>query len=357
MSVRICFATESLAAKDSGIGRVARLCARVIAEKVQQGECSMRLLALNDSESLPDWGEPTIPARGSRLRFVWEANQALLSCTHFLYDFLGMARAHNKLPWPRRPFMVWIHGIEVWPGSDPNRLIVAKQAQRLVVNTHYSRQRAADYNPIYADARVCWLATETDDPLPPRSIPPKQPTVLILGRMDTQSYKGHPELIACWPKIVDKIPDARLVIAGGGPGRDVYQALAASSPVSHRIEFRGFVPEDNMSSLWQETSVLAMPSRGEGFGLVYIEAMRQGIPVIASIHDAAQEVNVHSETGFNVDLDQPDELPHRILQLLEQESLALKLGQQGQQRWSDHFTYRAFQQRFAPILDEFLRTF
>ena len=145
-----------------------------------------------------------------------------------------------------------------------------------------------------------------------------------------------------------------MVFVGGGPGRSVIEAKAAQSPAHSRIEFRGFVPEEELDSVWAETTVFAMPSRGEGFGLVYIEAMRHGIPVVASVHDAAPEVNLDGVTGFNVNLDKPDELPERLIFLLQNPARAAEMGRQAQERWRRHFRYSCFRERFVPILREFL---
>jgi phosphatidylinositol alpha-1,6-mannosyltransferase len=95
-------------------------------------------------------------------------------------------------------------------------------------------------------------------------------------------------------------------------------------------------------------------ARGEGFGLVYIEAMRHALPVIASIHDAAPEVVQDGRTGYTVNLDQPDELPERIVYLLKNPDKAKQLGMNGQRRWAEHFCYSAFRGRLQPILREFL---
>ena len=134
----------------------------------------------------------------------------------------------------------------------------------------------------------------------------------------------------------------------------MYRKLAADSPASARIEFLGFVPEEAMDELWSKTTVFAMPSRGEGFGLVYIEAMRFGIPVVASTHDAGREVNIDGRTGYNVDMDSPSELPERLIHLLANPDLAAALGQAGARRWYDEFRFSAFQERFIPFLNEFL---
>ncbi len=116
----------------------------------------------------------------------------------------------------------------------------------------------------------------------------------------------------------------------------------------------GFVQDDQMNEIWKKTKILAMPSRGEGFGLVYIEAMRHGRPVIASIHDAAQEININGETGFNVDLDVPGQLADRIVYLLTHQKEAIQMGENGRQRWKEHFRFSAFRDRFVPILNEFI---
>jgi len=283
--------------------------------------------------------------------------RAALNHSHFIYDFVGMARAHCRFPFLRRPFLTWIHGIEAWEDTRPDRVAWARRADVLVSNSAYTRDRAERVHGGFAGAKVCWLATETDELPPSRPGASGPPTVLMMGRFDPGGgYKGHRELVECWPKVVSAVPDARLVFVGRGPGVSVIRQLAAQSTVSSHIEFRGFVPEEGLESVWSEASVFAMPSRGEGFGLVYIEAMRHGVPVVASVHDAAPEVNLDGVTGFNVNLDKPDELPERLIFLLKSPDRAAKLGNNGRERWRKHFRYSCFRDRFLPILREFLET-
>ena len=82
---------------------------------------------------------------------------------------------------------------------------------------------------------------------------------------------------------------------------DLLRAQADASAAASNIEFTGFLPQGQIDALWSRAHVFAMPSRQEGFGLVYIEAMRRGLPVIASTQDAGQEINLHGVTGFNAD--------------------------------------------------------
>jgi phosphatidylinositol alpha-1,6-mannosyltransferase len=351
---RVLLAAQSLVAGNGGICRVARLMANVLTDLWGSDRLAADGLTLGDDGPPPDVALPVRAVRDSRPRFVLACHRAARTHTHYLYDFLGMARAHPRLPGFRRPALCYVHGIEVWEGTPANRIAAARRMTRLVANSTYTRDRADRTHGGFARAPVCWLATETDEPAAVRTRRSGPPTVLIVARTDELAYKGHRELIDSWPRVVGAVPDARLVVVGTGPGLESLRARAAATPVADRIEFRGFVPEDRMPAIWAECTLFAMPSRGEGFGLVYIEAMRHGLPVVASIHDAAPEVNLDGVTGYNVNLDRPDELGDRIVHVLQDEGLAARLGEAGRRRWAEHFRFSAFRDRFRPILTDFL---
>jgi phosphatidylinositol alpha-1,6-mannosyltransferase len=331
--------------------------ARVLAERATIGRgIEADLLVVSDSELPVDLSLPAWTARGSRLEFAIRAHSAALRSSHFIYDFLGTSRAHCRLPPVRRPFLVWIHGVEVWEKARSYYIQAADRADMVVANSEHTRARAQECHGRFRRARVCWLATESDH-LPPWSGAHGNgpPTVLIVARIDADGgYKGHRELISAWPTVTDAVQGARLRIVGGGPGLELLKRDAARSSAAASIEVCGFVPEQAMVDVWKTATVLAMPSRGEGFGLTYIEAMRHGIPVVASVHDAGREVSVDGATGFNVNLDRPGQLEECLIELLRDRDLASRLGKHGQSRWSQHFRYSCFRDRFSELLDEFL---
>jgi phosphatidylinositol alpha-1,6-mannosyltransferase len=344
-------ASQTFLGPRGGISRVCDLTARVAIET----GFPLALLSVENEGGAYQHSESWKGCGGSRSKFVAACALAALRGNHIWYDQLGTARAHALTSKISRPCAVWIHGIEVWEQLRRDRLRAAHRAGFMVANTHYTRDRAIRHDKVFESAEVCWLATSQDEPpeIPANLAGP--PVVFILGRLDEAAYKGHRELIEAWPEVVKGVPEARLVIAGSGPLIERYRSMAASSKTAKYIDIIGFVTESMLADLWKRTVVFAMPSRGEGFGLAYIEAMRYGIPVIASVHDAGAEVSIHNETGLNVDLSRPGDLADSIVELLRDRDLATRLGSAGQLRWRKYFCYSAFRTRFSELLGRFVK--
>ncbi len=351
------FGAYSLRAGHGGIARVARLMARVLDESLRGQPRPVRGLTLGDcGEVAPDLNLPVTATCGSRLRFIAGALWAGLSCRHFLFDGCHLAQVYQLPPLRGKPMLTFLHGIEVWEEAPARYIRSARRATFLVANSEFTRDKADRLHGGLARARVCWLATESDEPPPPAAqLGGRPPEVLIVSRLG-ERYKGHEELILCWPRVAAAVPGATLRIVGTGPDGEKLRKLAAQSSVAGQIVFSGFVADAELDRVYAGTRVFAMPSRGEGFGLVYIEAMRHGLPVVASDADAAPEVVNHGETGYTINLKKPNELSETLIHLLRNPDEAARLGEAGRRRWADHFRFSAFRARFLPMLQEFLST-
>lgn len=346
---RILLAAACLSAGAGGISRVARLTARVLVDE----NLPHTTLSLFDREPVASGAGRALTARSSRPIFAAHCFAESWSHSHAIYDQAGIARARSFARPGQYPFAVWMHGLEVWQNLSAPRLSALRAARLRLVNSQFTLDRFHHLHGETLETRICWLATESDEAAPRDPYVPTN--VLILSRIDPgEGYKGHAELIAAWPKVVAAAPGARLLIAGGGSGVAALRDLVGASPAAASIDMLGHVPEAELDALWARTRVFAMPSRGEGFGLVYIEAMRHAIPVLASVHDAGAEVNIDGETGFNIDLDREGDLAEKLIALLRDPDLSARLGGAGQARWRTHFTYSAFRRRFAPLLKDFV---
>jgi phosphatidylinositol alpha-1,6-mannosyltransferase len=350
---RIAIGAATLAAGQGGIANVARMSAAAL---IAAGHQVSLISYLDEAPAEISGARSSLAARGGKFRFAALCQLAGLRRWKLLYDSAGIARAHLRIAGLDRPYAVWMHGIESWERLRPDAARALRQAALVLVNSQYTLERFRSLHGDLPAARVCWLATEDDEPAAqgqPRTGPP---TAMILGRVDAdENYKGHAELVAAWPHVVKRVGQARLMIAGGGSGLAALKELVGRSPAASAIDVLGFVPSPEMPDLWRRATVLAMPSRGEGFGIAYVEAMRHGLPVVASRHDAGCEVNVDGETGFNVGLDREGDLARAMVALLADEGLAHRMGEAGRRRWREHFSFSRFKERFLTLFAEFLR--
>jgi phosphatidylinositol alpha-1,6-mannosyltransferase len=330
-----------------GSGGIAR-CARLTMLAL---ESSARVsgLAVEDREAAMIGASRSRAFRGNRSAFVAANLVGALKSDWVIYDFAGTARAHGPLALAGRPYALWAHGWEVWPGNlraDYAKAI--RGAKAVFVNSAHTGARLAESMPDLASIHECQLGTEQDveTRCAPRPARGAEPMVLFLGRNDAMFAKGQDVLIAAWPAVVAEVPDAVLCFVGGGERLDQLRALAAASPAAASIRVCGALSEAEVESLHRRARLFAMLSKVEGFGLVFAEAMRHGVPVLTSDADASTEISRDGETGFAVSRDDLAAVAGRIVSVLKDERLYERLSRAAFERWSRRFCFSAFQMRF-----------
>ena len=334
-------ASPPLGARGGGIGQVSAMLWAVLRQ------------AWPDSAELVtmDLGERALGRLAAKLRFgaAIGARQASGAAHWVLFSHLGLARAQRAIP-PRfrGPYGVFLHGIESWATLDPADVAILNGAALRIANSAYTAARVREANPGIGEIEVCPLAlaeASVNGGGPTRAAS-RPPTALIVGRMAAaERYKGHDELIDAWPRVVAAVPDARLVIVGDGDDRARLQQKATRGRASAAIQFTGFLDADALEQMYATATVFAMPSRGEGFGLVYLEAMAHAMPCIGSVHDAAREVVVHGETGLLVDPADTASLTSALILLLRDPMLAARYGRAGHARVTAQFGFARFERQ------------
>jgi phosphatidylinositol alpha-1,6-mannosyltransferase len=166
----------------------------------------------------------------------------------------------------------------------------------------------------------------------------------------TERYKGHDQLILAWPRVLAEVPDAALVMVGRGDDVERLRTKAAALGLGRAVHFPGFLPDAAVRAVMRNAALFAMPSRGEGFGLVYLQAMRAGLPCIGSRDDAASDVIVDGESGILVPRQDPEAIAGALARLLTDESMRRRMGDAGRRRFESVFTYPRFRTRMAGIL-------
>jgi phosphatidyl-myo-inositol dimannoside synthase len=161
-----------------------------------------------------------------------------------------------------------------------------------------------------------------------------RPVVVCVSRLVPR--KGQDMLIRALPEVRRRVPDAALLIVGGGPDADRLRRLAASAGVDDRVVFTGEVPWAEVPAHFAAGDVFAMPCRTrkagldvEGLGMVYLEASATGLPVVAGDSGGAPDAVREGETGFVVPGRDVAAIADRVATLLADRDLARRMGRAG----------------------------
>jgi len=196
------------------------------------------------------------------------------------------------------PIWLQLHGIEAW--SKPSEIVrwSVEKATLITCVSRYTRRKFLGWAHV-PPQQVLVLPNTVGEQFTPvgpeKSVAGRyglsgRKIMLSVSRLSKrEGYKGHDRVIRCMPKLLEEYDDLLYVIAGEGDLESELRALAGTLGVDHAVSFLGPVEHADLPSLYREADVFAMPSTGEGFGIVFLEALACGTPVIAGAHDGARD--------------------------------------------------------------------
>ena len=300
---------------------------------------------------------------GSKASWFLRVGLAALSRSHFDLILCGhihllpAAFAVQRLN--RAPLALVIHGIEAWHRTG--RRLTDRLASRIdlliavsqVTRSRFTAWTGADVPSVLLPNTVdlaYFTPGEPDPALVERWGLRGRRVLLTLARLEARErYKGIDEVIEIMPSLVAEFPDLTYVIAGEGSDRPRLEAKAREAGLAGSIVFTGYVPEAEKRDLYRASHVFAMPGHGEGFGIVYLEAMACGIPVIASIMDGSREAVRDGLLGRTVNPSDAAELRAAIRAALQEPKGVVPAG-------LDHFDLQHFRRRVHAIVDQARQT-
>jgi phosphatidyl-myo-inositol dimannoside synthase len=294
---------------------------------------------------MPAGGGPARVEPYERLRYVLAA---LSSARRWRHPRLVVIACHSHLApvamaaaWVAdRPFAVWCHGKESW-GRLPFLVGVAlRRANVVFAPTAFSAaqvEAAAHLPPGSVRVVPHGLDVAISKRRPARR---RQPSVLSVARLDPDdAYKGVDSLLCAWPQVIARVPKALLTIVGEGADRPRLQKIAQTLALDGTVRFVGRVSDTDLTRAYAEADVFALVGRysggrspkGEGFGLVFIEAGAAGVPVVAGRGAGTEEAVRDGETGLLVEPDDPRAVAAAIVKLLGDRRLARRMGARGRE--------------------------
>lgn len=355
---------------EGGISRILRLYLRALAD-IAGGGREVGYVALNDGSAISARAGEVVPGgpacavgcgRG-KLRFageVWRhgAGAGLIVCGHL--HLLPVVWLLSRVR-PSLRYVLVAHGIEVWrPYSWLERLSL-RRATRIFCISEYTRRQMLRFEPGLDPARLV-IVPNTVDPgfadqgpvhpsLSSQSAEARSsrredgPVILTVARLTkADTYKGVDTVIEAMPRVLRALPRARLRIVGEGDDLPRLREIAATLKLGSAVTFTGLISDEALRAEYRGCDLFALPSRKEGFGLVYLEAMSSGKPCIAARAGGSPEVVDH-EVGALVDYGNTDQIADAVAGLWRRPPEVGKLRER-----AAHFSFANFQDRLRTAL-------
>ena len=176
----------------------------------------------------------------------------------------------------------------------------------------------------------------------------EKPLVGYFGRV--KKYKSIDHVLQAWPRVLERVPEARLLIIGDGEHRPALEALAGSLGIEKSVEFLGYVSHADKISHLNRLWVAVNPSPKEGWGLTVIEANACGVPVVAADSPGLRDSVVDGDTGRLYPYGDIDALAERLVALLKNEKHRKEMSRKARQ-WAERFSWDVSAEKAIEIID------
>ncbi|MDY6805361.1 MAG: glycosyltransferase family 4 protein [Cyanobacteriota bacterium] len=263
------------------------------------------------------------------------------------------------------PYAIVVHGLEAWDTKNSSHKKALQNANKVIAVSNYTRDRILKEGylepekvfvlPNTFDASQFEIKPKPDYLLKKYGLSPEEPVILTVTRLGKgfSEYKGYDKIIKALPKIRQSIPNVRYLLGGKGDDVSRIEALVKSLELEDCVTLAGFIPEEELADHYNLCDVFAMPSKGEGFGIVYLEAMASGKPVLGGNKDGTVDPLVNGELGCLVEPDDVEAIAENLTSIL-QGTYANEIMYQPEQlreKTIDLFGYDRFCQTVAELIE------
>lgn len=254
------------------------------------------------------------------------------------------------------------HGMEVWRPLPTLRRRALLRANLILAPSRDTAQKLIDVQGVSPEKirRLPWplnpnFLRMADAPsrLPLPVAFPVGRVILTVGRWAaSERYKGADELIRAIPQLCTTFPNLHLVAVGGGDDLARLRHLAAGLGVAGHVHFLEHLSRDEIAACYARADLFALPSTGEGFGLVFLEAMAFAKPIIGVASGGATDVVENEINGLLVPPGDTVQLAKALGRLLKDEALCMELGRRGAEIVRQEYKFDLFQAGLELILGD-----
>jgi phosphatidylinositol alpha-1,6-mannosyltransferase len=356
-----------------GVQESGRQSARALSEIARKRGWRLQILSFNDPPGehyLPSDNQIPFRAFGRRklslAMFMIRTGIFSNGC-----DLHLMLAAHPNLAFPAwlmkvfsrsTRVIVMTHGVEVWTRLPSLKWNALSHADLILGPSADTVQKLIDVQGL-PPARIRKLAwpvspkflsmAEASACLPLPQAFPRGRIILTVGRWAaSERYKGLDDLIHATAILRGSLSSLHLVAVGQGDDLPRLQKVAMDAGVADRVHFLNCLSSEELAACYAHADVFAMPSSGEGFGLVFLEAMAFAKPVVGAACGGTTDLVEHGVNGLLVPPGNTQKLVAALDSLLGNESFSARLGRRGAQMVREKYTFENFERELEHILGD-----
>lgn len=305
------------------------------------------------------------PFHGQKIKFVIQNFLESLKADELIIGHMNLAAVGVlfKLFRPGKKLTVICHGIEVFEPVSGLQKILLRKADRLLAVSSFTKNKLIQQQQMPAEKIS--IFPNTLDPhfqLPSAFSKPSflkerygigenEQVIFTLTRLNSaEGYKGYDKVISVLPQLVKSGQPFKYILAGKADETEQkrMEEFIAAGGLQQYVLMPGFIADEEVTAHYLLADVFVMPSKGEGFGIVYLEAMACGLPVIAGNKDGSTEALQFGELGTLIDPDDTEQLQKAITTVLQQQKEAKLL----QQKMLRFFSFEHYKERLQHHLEE-----
>lgn len=297
-----------------------------------------------------DLMSPYLPAtnfkgfNSNKVTFVLKAINKLVRPDVIILSHINLAIIGLLIKLLNPKCKVWLiaHGIEIWRPLSFIKKRILKNCDKVICVSSYTKQQIIKWHQV--NEGICIVVNNAIDPfmpLPATFVKPQKlidryqlngshPIIFTLTRMaSTEKYKGYEQVIKTISKLKDQFPDIKYVLSGKYDEleRIRINEMIADHHVADQIILTGFINDTELSEHFLLADLFVLPSKKEGFGIVFIEALACGLPVICGNADGSTDAIRNGELGKAIDPDDLTGLYNGITEYLTTPLIAAKRKQ------------------------------
>ena len=357
-----------------GIEKVSRIVGKMLHDEIDasgKGESLVYSMYDRDEDLDPKY-LPAHQFRGfgeNKIKFVIESVKAGKNASVVILSHINLLSVGYliKLISPATKLVLIVHGIEVWEPFSGRRKRMLKKCDLIVAVSSFTKNTMRQLTGFSAEKFVV-LNNCLDPFLPERLSDNKDPEmlkrygfdknhtiVMTLTRLSAKErYKGYDHVLHSIKDLITSYPGIRYLIVGkyDEEERHRLEIIIDELGIKPYVVFAGFVPDEELNKHYQLSDIYIMPSKKEGFGIVFIEALYYGKPVIAGNKDGSTDALRDGDFGLLVNPDDTAEITSSIVRVLSNRERYIPNHQQ----LLAHFSFDVYKSRWANLLDQLVKS-